>query len=94
MPGVVAMSPPDPEAFLATKWLDSEMYKQPDNNSPLTPADIRRAAARLFGNSAPLAVVVLGNAAELQSQLGKIELRSSAPDTKPANISPLPPKKP
>jgi len=61
----------------------------------IKPADIRRAAARLFGNSAPVAVVVLGNAGQLQTQLGyKVELRSSTPAPKPATNPPPTPKKP
>ena len=65
-------------AEVAYAWLEAETYKLPPNalgNVRLRPDDIRRVAARLFGNSAPLAIVVLGNAAEL-NQLGyKVEIR-------------------
>jgi len=85
-------------AEVAYAWLEAETYKLPPNASSdvrIRPDDIRRLAARLFGNSAPLAIVVLGSAAELQSQLGyKIELRTSGPEPKPATTPSLPPKKP
>jgi predicted Zn-dependent peptidase len=98
MPGIIRMTPPRPEESLATSWLDAEIYKLPPSKSVeanVSVADLRRAAARLFGNSAPLAIVALGNAAELQSQLGyKIELRTSSPEPKPTTTPPLPPRKP
>jgi hypothetical protein len=81
-------------------WLDTETYKMSGANKQveavrIPPGDIRRTAARLFGNSAPLAIVALGNAAELQSQLGyKIELRTNAPEPKPSTIPANQPKKP
>jgi predicted Zn-dependent peptidase len=98
-PAYVPSGWPSPEN-VASIWLESETYKVPVNRlldfSALTPADLRRTAARLFGNSAPLAIVVMGNAAELQTQLGyKIELRTSAPEpSKPATTPSSPPKKP
>ena len=90
---------PSPEEALAEAWLDTETYKlsstKPVEAIHIPPADIRRTAARLFGNSAPLAIVTLGNATELQSQLGyKIELRSNAPEPKPATTPAPSPKKP
>ena len=98
MPGIIRMTPPRPEESLATSWLDAETYKLLPNksvNADASIADLRRAAARLFGNSAPLAIVVVGNAAELQTQLGyKIELRSNSLEPKPAANSPSAPKKP
>jgi hypothetical protein len=100
MPGrVMSGSGPSPEMLLASAWLDAETYKLPPGVSRdvgrLRPDDIRRVAGRLFGNSAPQAIVVLGNAAELQTQLGpRIELPANAPETKPATTPALPPKKP
>ena len=91
---------PDPGEVMADTWLDAETYKLAAANKlaealRVQPADIRRAAARLFGNSAPLAIVVVGPASELQTQLGtKVELRSSAAEPKPAINSTSPPKKP
>ena len=85
-------------AEVAYAWLEADAYKLPPNASSdvrIRPDDIRRLAARLFGNSAPLAIVVLGNAAELQSQLGyKIELRTNSLEPKPATTPSLPPRKP
>lgn len=100
MPGSVMSShAAPPEMLQASAWLDAEMYKlppsTPNDGGRVRPDDIRRVAARLFANSAPLAIVVLGNASELQTQLGyKIELRTSAPEPKPATTPALPPKKP
>ncbi|HYW70535.1 MAG TPA: insulinase family protein [Pyrinomonadaceae bacterium] len=94
--------PPDwpSSPAVASVWLDAESYKVPANKlveaTPITAADMRRTAARLFANSAPLAIVVLGNAAELQTQLGyKVELRSNAPEPSKPEKTPLTtPKKP
>ena len=89
-----------PAEALAEDFIDTETYKLPgpmDRPDPvrIPAADIRRTAARLFGNSAPLAIVVLGNAAELQTQLGyKIELRTNTPEAKPPTTPAVPPKKP
>ena len=88
-----------PSYSLADAWLDAETYKLPPNAvsaaANLSPDDLRRAAGRLFANSAPLAVVVLGNAAELQTQLGyKIELRTNAPESKTPINPASSPKKP
>ncbi len=86
-------------AEIASAWLNSETYKVPSSSSGSAtqprPDDIRRVAGRLFENSVPLAIVVTGNAAELQTQLGyKVELRSSVSETKPAPTSTPTPKKP
>jgi hypothetical protein len=101
MPGVVMTgSGPSPEMLLASAWLDAETYKLPPGAvrsevGRVRPDEIRRVAGRLFGNSAPQAIVAVGNAAELQTQLGsKIELRTNAADTKPTTNPALPPKKP
>jgi hypothetical protein len=98
MPTLVTMSNGlTPEDSLASTWLDAETYKLPLNKSSdasrISPADLRRAAARLFGNSAPQAIVVVGNAAELKPQFGdQAELPASL--TNPGSNSPLPLKKP
>jgi predicted Zn-dependent peptidase len=100
MPGIVMSSQgPSAEMLLASAWLDAETYKLSTGSSNeagrVRPDDIRRVAARLFGNSAPLAIVVLGNASELQAQLGyKVELRANSPEMKPATNQGVPPKKP
>ena len=89
-----------PSESLADVWLDGESYKiaannQADELNRISPADIRRVAARLFEDAAPQAIVVLGNAAELKSQFdARAEVRTSLPPTKPASTSTLPPKKP
>ena len=85
---------------IANVWLDGETYKMPANNEAdelnrVSPADVRRAAARLFEDGAPQAIVVLGNAAELKSQFdARAEIRTNQPQMKPASGSSLPPKKP
>jgi zinc protease len=89
MPGLVSLSRLPEALSTANSWLDAETYKLPsgaaNDASRIRPEDLRRVAVRLFANSAPLAIVVLGNASELQAQLGlKIELRASTPDAKPA----------
>ncbi|HBB96715.1 MAG TPA: hypothetical protein DC054_15130 [Blastocatellia bacterium] len=89
-----------PSESLADVWLDGESYKIPASNQAdelnrISPADIRRVAARLFEDAAPQAIVVLGNAAELKSQFdAKAEVRTSQPPIKPAANSAVPPKKP
>jgi len=95
------ISPPraTAEELLASAWLDAEMYKMPPSKSGdasrISLSDLKRVAARLFGSSAPLAVVALGNAAELQTQLGyKIELRTTTPGTRPVTPPTLPARKP
>jgi predicted Zn-dependent peptidase len=100
IPGIVMSSQmPPPEMLLASAWLDAETYKLPAATSSgpgrVRPDDIRRVAGRLFGNSAPLAIVVLGSASELQTQLGyKIELRSVGTEPKPPITPAFPLKKP
>ena len=92
----VSMSPSE---SLADVWLDAETYKLPANNQAdqlnrISPADVRRVAARLFENAASKAIVVLGDAAELRSQFdARAEVRMSQPQTNPSDSS-LPPKKP
>jgi hypothetical protein len=90
----ISMSKGTP-AEVAHAWLEAETYKLPPNASGNVrpgPDDIRRVAARLFGNSAPLAIVVLGNATEL-SQLGyKVEIRGTVDI--PSAVNPPPPRKP
>src|SRR5882724_178289 len=82
-----------PSESLADVWLDGESYKiaannQADELNRISPADIRRVAARLFEDAAPQAIVVLGNAAELKSQFdARAEVRTSQPPTKPASTS-------
>jgi len=98
-PGLFLSHRPSPDEALADAWLDTETYKLTSAKQVeairIPPADIRRTAARLFGNSAPVAIVTLGNAAELQSQLGyKIELRSNASEPKPATTPAPSPRKP
>jgi zinc protease len=63
-----------PSEALADQWLDSETYKITITNSSaelgrITLADVQRAATRLFKGT-PQALVALGDAAELKSQLG------------------------
>jgi predicted Zn-dependent peptidase len=100
LPGLFLSHRPSPNEALAETWLDTEIYKMSGANKQveavrIPPGDIRRTAARLFGNSAPLAIVALGNAAELQSQLGyKIELRTNAPEPKPSTNPANQPRKP
>jgi predicted Zn-dependent peptidase len=87
-----------PDESLADKWLDAETYKIPLSTSPadvnrISPADIKRVAARLFGEPANQAIVVLGNASELKSQFGdQAELPVNL--TRPSSNSSLPNKKP
>jgi len=89
-----------PSESLADVWLDGETYKMPANNQAdelnrISPADIRRVAARLFEDAAPQAIVVLGNTAELKSQFdARAEVRTNQPPTKPAANPSLPAKKP
>jgi len=86
-----------PAESIADAWLDAETYKLPATSLPpdlnsISPADLKRVAARLF-DTAPQAAVVLGNATELKSQFGdKAELPVNL--TKPSSNSSLPPKRP
>jgi len=81
-------------------WLDGETYKLPANNEAdelnrISPADLRRVAARLFEGAATQAIVVLGNTSELKSQFdARAEVRTNQPQIKPVSDSSLPPKKP
>jgi len=89
-----------PSESLADMWLDGETYKisphnQADELNRISPADVRRVAARLFEDAAPEAIVVVGNVAELKAQFdAKAEIRTSQPPIKPASNPSLPPKKP
>ncbi|MDQ1523984.1 MAG: zinc protease [Pyrinomonadaceae bacterium] len=91
-----------PEA-LADQWLDTTTYNSTlaDDErvlNALTPADVQRVAARLFGGEAKLASVVVGDAAQLRSELarlsGGIEV-AGASNAPPASASePKMPKRP
>jgi zinc protease len=91
-----------PEA-LADEWLDATTYNltAADDEralNALTPADVKRVAARLFGGNAKLASVVVGDAAQLRGELarlsGGIEVAGTA-STPPASVSePKTPKRP
>jgi len=100
MPGLIDMSSATMEPVLtANAWLDEDLYKvtptSANDFTKIRPDDMRRVAVRLFGNSAPLAIVVVGNASELQTQLGyKVELRTNPPEAKPATTPVTPPRKP
>jgi predicted Zn-dependent peptidase len=98
MPALIPMTNGlSPEESLASAWLDAETYKLPFNKSgdvsSISSADLRRVAARLFGNSAPRAIVVVGNAAELKSQFGD-QVQPPPSLTKPGSNSSVPLKKP
>jgi hypothetical protein len=98
MPALIPMTNGlSPEESLASAWLDAETYKLPLNKSAdvssISSADLRRVAARLFGNSAPRAIVVVGNAAELKSQFGD-QVQPPPSLTKPGSNSSVPLKKP
>jgi zinc protease len=91
-----------PEA-LADEWLDAATYKLTTADderalNALTPADVQRVAARLFGGDAKLASIVVGDAAQLRGELarlsGGIEVAGAA-SAPPANASePKTPKRP
>jgi predicted Zn-dependent peptidase len=85
-----------PAELLADQWLDAETYKLASSNpaadiSRVTPGDVQRVAARLFKDT-PQAMVVVGNASELKSQLGaNLEFpQDNKPDKKVS--SPVPRK--
>jgi predicted Zn-dependent peptidase len=92
-----------PEA-LADEWLDAATYNSTlaDEEralNALTPADVQRVAARLFGREAKLASVVVGDAAQLRSELarlsGGIEVAgANAAPPAPAAAEPKTPKRP
>jgi zinc protease len=91
-----------PEA-LADEWLDASTYNFTTADDEralniLTPADVQRVAARLFGGDAKLASIVVGDAAQLRGELaqlrGGIEVAGAA-SAPPANASePKPQKRP
>jgi zinc protease len=65
-----------PEA-LADEWLDATTYNSTlaDDEralNALTPADVQRVAARLFGGEAKLASVVVGDATQLRAELARL----------------------
>ncbi|HEX8129622.1 MAG TPA: insulinase family protein [Pyrinomonadaceae bacterium] len=65
-----------PEA-LADEWLDATTYNSALGDDEralqaLTPADVKRVAARLFGGEAKLASVVVGDATQLRSELARL----------------------
>jgi zinc protease len=91
-----------PEA-LADQWLDATTY----NSTPadderalnaLTPADVQRVAARLFGGEAKLASVVVGDAAQLRNELarlsGGIEVAGASTAPPASAAEPKMPKRP
>jgi predicted Zn-dependent peptidase len=90
-----------PEA-LADEWLDMTTYNSTLADEEralraLTPADVQRVAARLFGGEAKLASVVVGDAAQLRSELarlsGGIEVAGAA-TAPPAAAEPKTPNRP
>ncbi|HZH31248.1 MAG TPA: insulinase family protein [Pyrinomonadaceae bacterium] len=92
-----------PEA-LADEWLDATTNNSTlaDNEralNALTPADVKRVAARLFGGEAKLASVAVGDATQLRSELarlsGGIEVAgANASVPPPAVAEPKLPKRP
>jgi predicted Zn-dependent peptidase len=88
---------------LADEWLDAIVYKstlteEEQALNALTPADVQRVAARLF-TDAKLASVVVGDAAQLRSDLarlsGGIEEAGAKAATPPASAAePKPTKRP
>jgi zinc protease len=89
---------------LADEWLDATTYNSTlaDDEralNALTPADVQRVAARLFGREAKLASVVVGDAAQLRNELarlsGGIEVAGSSPaPPAPAASEPKTPNRP
>jgi predicted Zn-dependent peptidase len=91
-----------PEA-LADEWLDATIYNSTlaDDEralNSLTPADVQRVAARLFGGEAKLASVVVGDATQLRSELarlsGGIEVAGTNSNAPAAASEPKTPKRP
>jgi predicted Zn-dependent peptidase len=87
-----------PAESIADAWLDAETYKLPATSpaaelNNISTADIKRVAARLFGETANQAVVVMGNASELKSQFGD-QIEPPANLAKPSSNPSLPLKKP
>ena len=87
-----------PEA-IADLWLDAEAYKLPGLNTQLNSVrslsmgDIQRVAGKLFTN-ASLALVVVGDSAQLKSSLGEnVELRGDKANLKTAADPVVPTKK-
>ena len=92
----------DEPASLAEMWLNVDTYKlavvddQARALSLITPTDVQRTAARLFGKT-PVAVVVVGSAAQLRADLergGQVEIRGEATVPKAAAPASRPAKTP
>src|SRR5258706_291817 len=87
----------DMQEVTADNWLLIELYKlQPPTAQirSLTLADLQRTAGRLFKEAAA-ATVIVGDAAQLKSNLGgAIEMRSAKPEIKTVNDPAGPKKKP
>ena len=88
-----------PEA-LADQWLDATTYNSTlaDDEralNTLTPADVQRVAARLFGADAKLASVVVGDAAQLRNELARLSggIEVAGTNSPPAS-EPKTPKRP
>jgi predicted Zn-dependent peptidase len=90
---------PNQPSYLATLWLDAETYKLRELNpagevSRVTSADIQRVAAHLFQDT-PRAKVVVGQVAELKSQLGtNVEIPSESPNLKSSPPPAIPARRP
>jgi zinc protease len=91
------MRPTNPYSF-ADDWLDSITYNYDAASDAraldaVTPADIQRVAARLFGD-AKLAIVVAGDESQLRASLanlpGGIEIAGAQSATQPAAPKPKP----
>jgi len=85
---------------IAELWLDADTYKLPGLNAQLNSirslsvGDIQRVAGKLFTNAA-LALVIVGDAAQLKSSLGEnVEVRSDKANLKTAADPVRPTKKP
>ena len=85
---------------IAELWLDADTYKLPGLNAQLNSirslsvGDIQRVAGKLFTNAA-LALVIVGDAAQLKSSLGEnVEVRSDKANLKTAADPVMPTKKP
>jgi zinc protease len=98
--GILSKGSNDP-ATVAKMWLDAESYKltfngdQVQSLNKITAADVQRVAVRLF-RDAPLAIVVVGNAAQLKSDLeysGRVEVLGENQTSQPTR-PPTPVKSP
>jgi len=91
-----------PEA-LADEWLDATTFntsaaEDERTLNALTPADVQRVAARLFGGEAKLASIVVGDAAQLRGELARLSggIEVAGTDSAPpaAAAEPKLPKRP